>query len=107
LVEGRVVGGKNRREKGDVGKGHKFDPAGGKRNGVCVVLGTRLSRRCVWDLDGGQLVDSGNREVPQAGVGRMGSGDDGAVVVSDGDNMGGNRGNATGVAKLANGDEGA
>jgi hypothetical protein len=47
------------------------------------------------------------REVPQAGVGRMGTGNDGAVVVGDGINMGVERGDATGVAKLAHGKEGA
>ncbi len=47
------------------------------------------------------------REVPQAGVGRTGAGDDAAALVSDGDGVGVKRGNATSVAKLADGNEGA
>ncbi len=47
------------------------------------------------------------REVPQGCVGRTGAGDDGTALVSDGEGVGVERGNATPVAKLAYGNEGA
>jgi hypothetical protein len=103
LIKGRAESGKKGREKGSVGEGHKLGQIGGERDGIGCVLGTRVSWWCVLDLNGGCWLNGRKREVPQAGVGRTGAGDDGAALVSDGDGVGVERGNATRVAKLAYG----
>jgi hypothetical protein len=90
-----------------VGEGQDFDRIGGERDAIGCVLGTRVSWWCVLDLNGGRWVDGRKREVPEAGVGRTGTGDDGAAVVGDVDGMGVEGGNATSVAKLAHRNEGA